>query len=249
MLCEYGCGQKATHKFSSGKWCCSKNHGSCLYKTFSIKIKNINGILCSYGCGQKATHKFKGGKFCCSKSYNSCLVNREKNSKSVDGKKNHMFGKNHSKEARKKISESNKGEKNYMFGKTHSKEARKKIIEAQQGVPLSKEHRKKIRISHIKRRDELYGRCCPTYNPKACKLIDEYGKENNYNFQHAENGGEFYIKELGYWVDGYDKEKNVVMEIDESFHFDFDGNLKEKDVERQQEIEEYLKCKFIRIRM
>jgi len=57
-----------------------------------------------------------------------------------------------------------------------------------------------------------------------------------------------HIKELGYWVDGYDKEKNVVLEVDESFHFDIEGNLKEKDIQRQKEITEFLKCKFIRIR-
>ena len=47
----------------------------------------------------------------------------------------------------------------------------------------------------------------PNFNSNACKIIDEYGNKNGYNFQHAMNGGEFYIKELGYWVDGYDREK------------------------------------------
>jgi hypothetical protein len=59
--------------------------------------------------------------------------------------------------------------------------------------------------------------------------------------------GEYYIKELGYWVDGYDKEKNTILEVDEKQYFDFNGNLKEKDIRRQKEIEEYLKCKFIRL--
>ena len=30
MLCEYGCGGEAIYKFGNGKWCCSKNHKSCL---------------------------------------------------------------------------------------------------------------------------------------------------------------------------------------------------------------------------
>jgi very-short-patch-repair endonuclease len=54
---------------------------------------------------------------------------------------------------------------------------------------------------------------------------------------------------LGYWVDGYDKEKNVVIEIDEKQHFDINGNLLEKDIRRQKEIEKYLDCKFIRLRI
>jgi len=106
------------------------------------------------------------------------------------------------------------------------------------------ELRKRSRIRVLKTTPETY----PNYNPEACKLIDEYGKENNYNFQHAENGGEFHVSGLGYWVDGYDKEKNVVIEIDESFHFDNDGNLKERDIIRQKEIIKHLKCEFIRLR-
>lgn len=29
MLCDYGCGQEATHLFKNGKWCCSKNISLC----------------------------------------------------------------------------------------------------------------------------------------------------------------------------------------------------------------------------
>ena len=65
---------------------------------------------------------------------------------------------------------------------------------------------------------------------------------------HAENGGEFHIKELGYWVDGYSPSKNIVFEFDEPSHFDKNGLLKKRDQIRQKEIEQYLKCIFIRIR-
>lgn len=111
--------------------------------------------------------------------------------------------------------------------------------------------RRKMRVSAIRRiRNQLIdgGQIYPAYNINACKIIDEYGKQHGYNFQHAMCGGEFYLKELGYWVDGYDKEKNVVIEIDESHHFDSNGILIEKDIKRQKEIEEFLKCKFIRIK-
>jgi very-short-patch-repair endonuclease len=52
---------------------------------------------------------------------------------------------------------------------------------------------------------------------------------------------------LGYFVDGYSKEQNIVLEYDEPHHFNSDGNLKESDIIRQNEIEEYLDCTFIRI--
>lgn len=74
-----------------------------------------------------------------------------------------------------------------------------------------------------------------------------YGKKNGYEFKHAENGGEFYIKELGYYLDAYDLNKNTVLEFDEPHHYK-NGKLKSKDIYRQKRIELFLKCKFIRLR-
>lgn len=88
----------------------------------------------------------------------------------------------------------------------------------------------------------------PNYNINSIPIIEEYGKKYGYNFQHAENGGEYYIEGLGYYLDGYDKEKNVVIEVDESHHFNKDGSLKKRDIIRQEKIEKLLGCKFIRIR-
>ena len=80
------------------------------------------------------------------------------------------------------------------------------------------------------------------YNSDACKIIDEYGKKNGYNFQHAENGGE--IEVCGYWVDGYDKEKNVVIEYYEKKHL----KQKEYDKIRKQKIINHLGCTFIELK-
>lgn len=80
-------------------------------------------------------------------------------------------------------------------------------------------------------------------------IIEKFGKENGFNFQHAENGGEFKVPGLGYWVDAYDSKKNVVLEIDERQHFDKFGNLIERDVKRQNEIISVLGCQFYRIKL
>jgi len=115
------------------------------------------------------------------------------------------------------------------------------------GRALSDEHKRKLRIAAIKRIEEnkLNGnQLCPSYNPIACKTIDEYGKANGYSFQHAENGGEFRILELGYWVDGYDKTRNVVIEYYEKAH----KNNINKDERRKQEIINFLNCEFIEIK-
>lgn len=83
------------------------------------------------------------------------------------------------------------------------------------------------------------------YNPTACEEIDKFGKDMNYMFQHALNGGEYHIKELGYWVDGYDAKNNIVVEYDELHHQQ--ERRKQKDLVRQQLIIDLLKCKFIRL--
>ncbi|MCK9445444.1 hypothetical protein M0Q50_00955 [bacterium] len=103
------------------------------------------------------------------------------------------------------------------------------------------------RLKLIKRLEEnkLNGhQLVPNFNKDACKLFDEISLKEGIHIQHAMNGGEFYIKELGYWVDGYDKENNIVYEFDEKHH----NNKLEKDLIRQIEIEQYLKCEFIRIK-
>jgi hypothetical protein len=111
-----------------------------------------------------------------------------------------------------------------------------------------KEFLRKKRIKEISKNKFNGFQVIPNFNKKACEIFDKISELNNINIQHAMNNGEFHIKELGYWVDGYDKENNVVYEFDEKKHFDSNKNLKKKDLKRQKEIENYLNCKFIRIK-
>jgi predicted DNA binding CopG/RHH family protein len=169
----------------------------------------------------------------------------------------------HTPEAVKKMSESKKGSipwnKGKVIGPIHTEKHRENLRNRMlknnpfKGKTHTKSTRellsKKSRINLAKRLLDAHGDgFIPGYNKDACRIIDEYGGRHGYDFQHALKGGEFHIKELGYWVDGYDKNKNVVIEIDENAHFDENGELSEKDVKRQQEIEKFLKCKFIRLK-
>jgi NUMOD3 motif len=188
---------------------------------------------------------------------------KQKISKINKGPNSYMWGKHLTQQCKKRISDKNKGrivsketrqKMSLIFkGRKHSKEAKKKMSEAHKGKKfiMSNEARKNVRLAKIKwvvnnKNNGLP--IAPTFNKNACEIIDKYGKENNLNFKHAMNGGEFFIKELGYWVDGYDEKNNVVIEVDESHHFEDNGNLREKDIRRQKEIEELLKCIFIRIK-
>jgi hypothetical protein len=141
-----------------------------------------------------------------------------------------------------------KGKNKDKISKPRSKEIKDKISSKLKGRIISEEQK----INHgifmrTKFKDlGIKGKFKPCYNPKACEIIEEYGKQHGYNFQHAMNGGEYYIKELGYWVDGYDKEKNVVIEYQEKHH-----NItywKLRDEKRKNLIIQLLGCKFIEIK-
>ena len=126
-----------------------------------------------------------------------------------------------------------------------------KISISLKGRFFSDEHRKNLRIStlnNIKKNFPNGKPFTPNFSTKACEYFDSISEEQNIEIQHALNGGEFYIKKLGYFVDGYDNKSNTVYEFDEPYHFDNEGNLKERDIKRQKEIEDFLKCKFIRIK-
>ncbi len=155
-------------------------------------------------------------------------------------------GKKFTSEHKKKLSERKMDNVNAL-GYKHTDDAKKQMSKMKKDKSLSTEHKKKLRLATIKSIEARSGQVYPNYNPSSVPIIEQYGKENGYNFQHAENGGEHHIKELGYWVDGYDKDKNVVIEYDEKHHFNSDGSLKEKDIQRQLEITKYLKCEFVRL--
>ena len=118
--------------------------------------------------------------------------------------------------------------KNIWVGKKHSEQ--------------SKENHRK---SAIKVREKL-GVCSATYNINGCKYIDKLNEEKGWHLQHALNGGE--IKMFGYFLDGYDKDLNIVFEYDEPYHYEnvYENKLKLKDIERQNYIKSKLNCKFYR---
>ncbi|KKL55314.1 hypothetical protein LCGC14_2256630 [marine sediment metagenome] len=187
------------------------------------------------------------------------LVNRANRSKSVciqcrgekireaigSGKNHHRWGKKHSAKTITKMRAKRKLQFPPMLGMKHTLATRRKM--SKNNGMKKPDARRKRRLARIRELQEKHGQVIPNYNPEACELIEEYGRKHGYNFQHAENGGEFHIRELGYWIDGYDAQQNVVIEVDEPHHYK-NGRLRKKDATRQQEIEEHLGCKFIRIK-
>jgi len=169
-------------------------------------------------------------------------------------------GGHHSEQTKIKMSEARTGSKHPCYGKpcpenvkeavrksrlgvSNTLESRKKVSEKLLGRKLTLEHKQNIAKGLRKYKASHFG--SPNYNKIACKLFEQINIELGWNGQHAENGGEYHIKELGYVVDYYEPTHNVVIEYDEPHHCRI--KKMEKDKIRQQEIEEVLNCKFIRI--
>jgi hypothetical protein len=99
----------------------------------------------------------------------------------------------------------------------------------------TEETKEKLRVARIKR-IKFLGTSAP-FNPNACKYIDRINEERGWNLKHALNGGEETVS--GYFLDGYDVERNIVFEYDEPYHHQ--KKRKEKDEIRQRNIISRLK--------
>ena len=247
------CGKELFHKNINGfkhsiklnKWCISCSN---LEKPFKHHILTKNSLFkrnCPI-CNKKIFYK---NKINLSNSINnnslcsSCCIKGKtypyKPKPNLQGNKHPLYGKKRSVDERNKISKS-------LIGRKISFIHRENISKARIGMKLSEETIKKQRIASreriLKQLDNIYGHIC--YNPKACKYFDELNLKNKWNLRHALNGNE--VRILGYSLDSYDKNLNIVVEYDESRHYDIYGNLKYKDVIRMNEIKTHLNCKFYR---
>ena len=161
---------------------------------------------------------------------------RRKMSISHKGKPSHRRGQPLTKEWKINI-------RNSMLNMPH--EIKHKIIQNNKNRQLTDETRRKMRLSRIKYIEEIRlkgGKLTPRFSITACEYFDTLNKTNEWKLQHGLNGGEVYIKELGYWVDAYDKERNIVVEYDEGYH----NTRKEQDRRRMNEIINHWKCRFFR---
>ena len=233
--------------------------------TGKVKTWKNNCVKCgkekSYDNKKSLNRSIRNGNLCRSCSKMGVTIPEEirrKISNTKKGKPSWNKGIPWSEETKKKMSDVQKGrklpihirQKLLFYAQNQSEETRKKISLASKGhrnwtPPCSEEKRRKIRLSiirYIENKKFNGGQMMPGYNIFACKYFDDLSKEKNWNLQHAQNGGEFFVKDLGYWVDAYDKEKNVVVEYDERHH----DYRKNKDFNRMKEIKKHLKCRFFR---
>jgi len=272
--CKCGCGEIVQKNYKKGHGRRGKTNSEEHNK--KIKEANKNRILSekeierlrSYNINRKHTEetKKKISDIAKEKGFGKWMIGKKASEKTIEKLKKSLTGRKVSDETRKKISKKNSGSKNGMFGKTHSDEYKEKLrqlapelrknthtaesIEKMRKKLIGKKHtsetKRKMRLSKIDYILNKNGGICPMHNIRACEYFDKLSEEKNWNLQHALNGGEFYISKLGYFIDAYDKNKNIVVEYDEPRHYSVKGDLKEKDIKRQIEIIEELNCDFYR---
>lgn len=131
-------------------------------------------------------------------------------------------GRKHTKRSKIKMSLSNIGKNTWSKGRVVSDNTKQKL--------------RLKRIEDLRKKGIFPGsKFSKNYNPNACKYFDKINEKHGWSLQHALNGGEITV--CGYYLDGYDKQRNIVMEYDEEYH----KNQKEKDLKRQKIIIEELK--------
>lgn len=129
----------------------------------------------------------------------------------------------------------NDGWINPFQGKHHTPEECKKNGERKKGTHHSAKTKQKIRFGLIEYM-KSNGVTSPMIGKYESFILDNIELKNNITILR-----QFPVN--GYFIDGYDFMNNIAYEVDESFHL----NQTVKDKLRQTNIENYLKCNFIRI--
>lgn len=182
-------------------------------------------------------------------------------SMSHKGKNHPMFGKHHTKKSKEKNRISHLGKKSSRKGLTYEKiygihkanmlknilhKKTIKLFKNKQNHPMfGKRHtnnsKRKQRESAIKRIERNYNNgnpISPSIGVLEKPILDDLEKQFKFTILR-----QYYID--GYWLDGYCKELNIAIEIDEPHHKR--PYVKKHDMEKEEYIKDKLKCKFIRI--
>lgn len=142
------------------------------------------------------------------------------------------IGKFLSKEHAHKISVSHKGEKHPMWGKHHTEEMKRKSSISHKGQKPTEETKRKLRIKAIEQHKKN-GISFPAIDKGATNYFNNLNENEGFHIQHPN----IEIKDLGYFVDGYDPMLHAIFEYDTKIHNN--RKYKEKDLQRQWEIIKY----------
>lgn len=138
------------------------------------------------------------------------------------GKANGMYGRDRS------------GKNNPMYGKKHKPETIEANRQKQIGNKASNKTKEKMRKSAFEYAKEHDNIICPRIGKHETQILDELEKLFNYKIIRQ-------YQVIGYFLDGYIKELNLAIEVDEI------PKINERDIRREKEIKEELNCNVLRI--
>jgi very-short-patch-repair endonuclease len=194
---------------------------------------NVNHLRNCPKCNREIVYTGKWAKYSCRTAIRKNMACHECGH--PKGSDNPFFGRTHSKVSKQKISNSKKG-------KSRNEETRKKIglavskryTNPNERIKTSKQvteaiHRPEVRKKHME----------ALHHSKWLKVRTDKGqlelleKWNNLGFNFEPN---FQIKtdQDLFYLDGYDQQKNVVLEFDGKYHFR--SNQQKKDFLRQTKV-------------
>lgn len=127
------------------------------------------------------------------------------------------------------------------YGESIVKNAKINSNYGMKGKIQTKKTKQKMRISSIEYIKNIRGDISPNIGLHEKQILDEIQNIIGFSIKRA-----FYIN--GYFLDGYCQELNIAFEIDEEHHYK-NNILRQKDIEKQNNIMKALNCDFIRIRV
>ena len=211
-------------------------------KEFETKITSLKKCCCN-SCATKYKWQNKEYKRQVGLNISNSLKGHIPSNKGLTLKE--QFGEENAKEIRHKNGNGNRGrkqtqkEKDKRAKSNTGKKRTNKIRENLSIIAKINHNKPEVRKKHrIARLEQLKnnGNMWPSYNKKACETFKEFDKLNNTNGQYATKPYEFQC--LGYSLDYFNRDLKLIIEVDEKHHFDENGLLKSKDIERQKEIQE-----------
>lgn len=194
------------------------------------------GILMVYHYKSRLKFSIEKSRVCC-----RCYYKRPKSKSTLIKMSVAQRGRRHSKDTKLKMSGKNNGMfgiyrcgvDNPFYGKKHTDESIRKIRMAQCKNVLIR-YEKTGQFVNVGKNEHKY-----FVNLESKMGWDGifYGK-NGYDRQYL-------IEPLGYFVDYFEPNLNIIVEYDEPRHY-VCGKLKDADVKRMEDIKRHLNCKFYR---
>lgn len=109
---------------------------------------------------------------------------------------------------------------------------------------------RKLRVARINQIEKNCGQYFPNYNKIASEIFKKFDELNNTKGRYAVYGnGEYKIPKMYYSLDYINFDLKLIIEVDELYHFEKTGKLREYDIRRQKEIQELFQdFKFLRFK-